>query len=184
MKWVNHRVVGFSLPFAFTGLTTLAGYLPPATAIYFFFSLAASAFSTLPDSIEGRRLILKHRGISHNLFAWLLLFGAAGIVWLMAMKSLSEILPTGGLFSPLNLAFFAGLSLFAGVLTHLLADALTMTGVPLSPVKKRFALKLFRTGAPIEYVISLFILSGACLINYKFFLSSYLYVKNLIPGSY
>lgn len=161
MKWVNHRIVGFSLPFAVTGSLL--------------FSLSVAAFSAVPDSIEGRRLILKHRGISHNMFFWFGVYAATGISFIFIKTLLPQCNPAITI-----LLANAGLSFFAGVLLHLLADSLTMTGIPLNPIKKRFAFKLFRTGQPVEYVISSVTLVTACLINYRLFRNSFLYLNNSV----
>lgn len=133
MRWVNHKIIGFAIPFILT-----RNYL---------FSFLSAIFSILPDLVEGNRVVLKHRGISHNPFAWLALCLAA--YWAITLWVGDTV--TSALFT-----WFV-LSIASGVFLHLLADSLTMSGIPLYG-DRRLAAKLFRTGSPTEYVISLVIL--------------------------
>ncbi|KAF0224346.1 MAG: putative membrane-bound metal-dependent [Rhodospirillaceae bacterium] len=110
-------------------------------------SLAAAALGALlpdidhPHSWAGRKvrfisvplsLLLGHRGLTHSALAVL-----AGAVLL-------AIMGTGWLAAPV----------VVGYLSHLLADGLTPSGVPLLwPHKRRFSLNLCRTGSVTEIAI-------------------------------
>jgi inner membrane protein len=94
-----------------------------------------------PGSWVGKRLILVsapisavlgHRGVTHSLFA------ALGMAVLLAMGGLDH----------------AAAPLAAGYLSHLLADGLTPSGVPLFwPLKRTYALPLCKTGSAAEFVL-------------------------------
>lgn len=97
--------------------------------------------STAPDWLEWLARIarhpVQHRGPTHWLAAWLLAFAIA----------LTLPAPAGGLF-----AAFAW-----GGLSHVLADSLTVSGVPFSPYsERRFHLLggRMRTGGAGEYGVS------------------------------
>jgi inner membrane protein len=111
-----------------------------------------------PASSLGRRVlplsmmlaaIFGHRGITHSLIA-------AVVVSLAAWYSLHGLDWRPGHSAP----FVLGLS--AGYLSHLLADWLTNTGVPLLwPMKRRFAAPVtISTGSPMEYLIALGLYAG------------------------
>ncbi len=127
MKWINHVLIAGSV----TAVYDVR--LVPSTIIG----------ATAPDWMEwvlkavGRPV--KHRTATHYLSVWC-------IAWVAAMF----LLPPG-LASTLIVAFCWG-----GV-THILTDAMTVSGVPLSPYSdRRFHLfgGRFRTGEPVEYGIS------------------------------
>jgi hypothetical protein len=142
MTWVNHKIVGFAIPFMFT-----RNYL---------FSFLSAIFSILPDLVEGNRMVLKHRGISHNPFLWLAVcLSAYAFALFGPVESMLHLDPATPLpFVPRLLLSWAVLAAASGVFLHLACDSLTMTGVPLYG-NRRFALKLFRTGSPVEYIISM-----------------------------
>ncbi|MBE0506969.1 MAG: metal-dependent hydrolase [Marinospirillum sp.] len=103
--------------------------------------------ATAPDWMEwiakGIGRPVKHRGPTHYLAVWLVALLAA---WILE--------PTG------VLAAFAW-----GGLTHIICDAMTVSGVPFSPYSdRRFHLfgGRFRTGDPAEYAIS-FGVVAACV---------------------
>lgn len=97
--------------------------------------------ATAPDWLERLHhlttgLRLRHRGPTHYMIMWIL-----------------------GLFAALTLYDFHGIlaAFFYGGLTHVVADALTVTGVPFSPMSdRRFHLfgGRIRTGNPGEYLVS------------------------------
>ena len=71
----------------------------------------------------------------------------------------------------MTIAYFSGretlsgyiLVFFMGLATHLLCDALTVTGIPISRSgERRFALRLFHTGHMIEYLIAIGLLTLCC----------------------
>ena len=107
---------------------------------------AAALGSLLPDidhpqSWAGRKmrvvsiplsLLIGHRGLTHSALAII-----GGLILLAAMG-------VGGLAAPV----------VVGYLSHLLADALTPSGVPLLwPNQRRFSLNLCRTGSAMEIAI-------------------------------
>lgn len=130
MTWVSHILVGSSAG-------KIAGY-----------GYVLSAFgSVLPDLIE-YIIPTKHRGISHSLAMWLILFA---IGWITGIEQIRAIL--------------------LGVLIgHLLMDSLTITGVPFWDEKGRYV-TLFggklRTGTAGEYAIAIVIAIIAYGISYS-----------------
>ncbi|MFN3480657.1 MAG: metal-dependent hydrolase [Thermodesulfovibrionales bacterium] len=126
MTWVSHILVGSSVG-------KLFGY-----------GYVLSAFgSVLPDLIENIAPV-KHRGISHSLTIWLIVFVIAFLTNLQQ-----------------------ALAIMIGVLIgHLLMDSLTVTGVPLFDDRGRY-ITLFggrlRTGTPSEYIIAILI-AGLCTL--------------------
>lgn len=110
-------------------------------------SLAAAALGALlpdidhPQSWAGRKvrfisiplsLLVGHRGITHSALA------------VVAGATLLAIMGTGWLAAPV----------VVGYLSHLLADSLTPSGVPLLwPNKRRFTFNLCRTGSLTEIAI-------------------------------
>ena len=100
----------------------------------------AIAGSTAPDWLERVfntfGIHVKHRAETHIV-----------IYWAVALTISAFIDPTNHLFT----------AFFYGGLTHCLTDAMTISGVPFSPLSDRkFNLfgGRFRTGDPIEYAIS------------------------------
>lgn len=100
---------------------------------FLLFSLIA-IFSTLIPDLDNSSIgiFLKHRGIVHSLtFAVII-----GLI-LIPLISLNN-----------TLAFWLG------YVVHLIADGMTISGVPLLwPIKKRFRLKLFKTGGITEHLL-------------------------------
>ena len=110
-------------------------------------ALAAAALGALlpdidhPQSWAGRKmraisvplsLVVGHRGVTHSAIAV-----AAGLALLL-------LLGTGWMAAPV----------VVGYLSHLLADALTPSGVPLLwPSRRRFTLNLCRTGSAVEIAL-------------------------------
>ena len=114
-----------------------------------------------PASALGRRVlplsmmlaaIFGHRGITHSLIA---VVGVSFAAW-YALHGFD--------WRPEYSAPFV-LGLSAGYLSHLLADWLTNTGVPLLwPMKRRFAAPVtISTGSPMEYLIALGLYAGLML---------------------
>ena len=127
MKWVNHVLICGAITAVYD-----VRLVPPAI-------LGATA----PDWMEwvlkfvGRPV--KHRTVTHYLSVWCL-------CWLFSW-----------LFLPPGLAAHMATAFCWGGVTHVLTDAMTVSGVPLSPYSdRRFHLfgGRFRTGEPIEYGIS------------------------------
>jgi len=107
-------------------VSLLLGFKPLGVVI-------ATASSVVPDTIELG--IFKHRGISHAWWLYVLIFGATYVLF------------------PVSHAYI--FYFVIGVFLHILCDACTYSGVPVGiGDKRRFALRLFRTGSAVEYIIS------------------------------
>lgn len=135
----SHIAVGAALWVVTARLTGLEPAEPVA--------LAAAAFGALlpdidhPQSWAGRKMrivsvplsmLVGHRGITHSAIA------------VLACFALLTVMGTGWLATPVVI----------GYLSHLLADGLTPSGVPLLwPSKRRFTLNLCRTGSALEIVL-------------------------------
>lgn len=135
----SHMVVGAAL----WAVTAKAGGLSPAEPQ----ALAAAVLGSLlpdidhPNSWAGRKLrpisvplslLVGHRGITHSLLAVI-----GGIALLAAM---------GG--------NWVAAPIIIGYLSHLAADSLTPSGVPLLwPWKRRFTLNLCQTGSFTEIIV-------------------------------
>jgi len=105
--------------------------------------------SILPDLAEKFLPVSKHRGETHYLVVWIAAF----------------------LFS-LFIFDFKGvlIGITWGGLTHILVDALSVSGVPFAPwSENKFHLfgGRLRVGAPAEYLISISILLISCAIVYN-----------------
>lgn len=111
--------------------------LPPAGIA------VVTAFSVVPDLVEFR--IFKHRGWSHGWWVYAFLAFALSAV----MPSLSAYI------------FYAAF----GAMLHLICDALTMMGIPVAPFSdKKIAMKLFKTGDLLEYLLCLLFAAGAIFL--------------------
>lgn len=135
----SHVVMGAALWVAVAKL----GGVPPAEPQ----ALAAAALGALlpdidhPQSWAGRKmravsvplaLVVGHRGVTHSALAVL-----AGLALLLVMG-------TGWMAAPV----------VVGYLSHLAADGLTPSGVPLLwPNRRRFTLNLCRTGSAVEIAL-------------------------------
>jgi len=90
--------------------------------------------STLPDiDVKWQRkrggLLFSHRGITHHLLFVIILIFSAVLIQNVVFKSFA-----------------------IGYISHILADILTISGVPYFKHKNRISLKLFSTGSIGEYV--------------------------------
>lgn len=127
-------------------------------------TLPAAAFAgTLPDidhpsSWLGRRLpgvshlvrlVLGHRGGTHSLLAVLGCF--LGLTYLRTHTNLSSLSVAG--------ATIVTSAILVGYLSHILADALTKSGVPLLwPLRKSFRSPIaFTTGGMVENIVTFII---------------------------
>ena len=96
--------------------------------------------ATAPDWLEflGR---LPHRGVTHALLPWVLGMGLGLVLWGVGLKG-----------QGFHLFWFA-----VGGISHWFTDALTVSGVPLSPWS-RYRVTLLggrlRTGEPVEYLLA------------------------------
>lgn len=150
MKAVSHMLVGTTL---YIGFVTVTGRPVSITEL-----VAATVASLLPDidhpkSAFGRVVpfislplaaVFGHRGITHSLLA-------AAAVGLVGLAYADE--------SALATA------IVIGYLSHLLADGLSNSGVPLMwPSKRKFALPLVKTGGFLEYLLMVSL--GIVLVQY------------------
>ena len=137
MKWINHQIIGFGTGYLLTGELSSA--------------IVSSLAAVAPDAIDeigGLIGLSKHREAFHN-----------PVYWGIGLK----ICLTVAYFSGRETLSYYVLVFFMGVATHLLCDALTVTGIPISRSgERRFALKLFRTGQIVEYLIAIGLLTLCC----------------------
>jgi inner membrane protein len=142
----SHMVIGAAL----WAVTARAAGLDPAEPVALSAALAGSLLPDIdhPQSWAGRKLrvvsvplslVVGHRGVTHSLLAVI-----AGIVLLAWM----------GLDQPMA-------PLVVGYLSHLAADGLTPSGVPLLwPNRRRFTLKLCSTGSWVEFGLVALVAAG------------------------
>jgi len=125
MTWITHSAVAFGFAWLFglhTGLAVLG--------------------STAPDWFEDFFGIKEHRGITHYIWLWFLLFVVPLSFWLAG---------TGSEF--LDMAFYWLVSFGFGGFSHIVLDALTVAGVPLGVGRVRVRIGgLVRTGKLSEWV--------------------------------
>lgn len=143
MKWVNHVLIAGAVTAVYD-----VRLVPPTV-------IGATAPDWMEWVLKIIRRPVKHRTVTHYLSVWTL-------AWIATL-----FLTPDGLISTLVTAFCWG-----GV-THILTDAMTVSGVPLSPYStRRFHLfgGRFRTGEPVEYGISAVVVFGC------------IGLMNLIPG--
>ncbi len=124
MTWLTHTTVAYFL-------SSLFG-LPPGPAI---------AGSTAPDWTEDLFGVREHRGKTHYVTLWSSLFLISLVLYLSVQNPFWRELP------------YYLLSFSFGGLTHLLTDALTVSGVPLGVSNIRVRIGgLIRTGKLSEWV--------------------------------
>lgn len=127
MTWLTHT--------AFAGLTSWIIGLPTSTSIL---------GSTAPDWTEDLFGIHEHRGITHYLVIWFILF-----LFFLTLRLENLFLP----YSEYLLGFVYG------GLTHLFLDSLTKSGIPLGFSKIRVRIGgLITTGKPSEWIFLALIL--------------------------
>jgi len=128
MTWITHTAFAF-FSSSLLGLNT---YL-------------AVVGSTAPDWFEDLFGIREHRGVSHYLTLW---FGAF-LLSLILLSISNDLIHSFGFYL---------LSFVFGGLTHLLLDALTVSGVPLGAYRTRIRIGgLIRTGKLSEWVFLSFL---------------------------
>jgi hypothetical protein len=107
-------------------------------------SAIAMVGSVVPDLIEYPFMgLIKHRGITH--------------LWPLYLLPFAALVALGHFY----LAMF-----FGGAFLHLIEDGLSISGVRIWPLKKHFALKLYRTYGISEYVTAA-VLVGLCAVYIK-----------------
>ncbi len=110
--------------------------------------------STAPDWFEDFLGVKEHRGATHYLINW--------IIALILLLVLYSIFKNSYLLYAIGFVF--------GGLTHLFADSLTVSGIPIAPPKYKLPrIKLLkgmiRTGKPSEYIFTGFFVLFIFLVN-------------------
>jgi len=100
----------------------------------------------------GMAIFRKHRGVSHNPLFW---FFALAVLFCLFRKGLPDTTIVPVAFIPGPEALF--LAITTGVTLHLIADALSGSGIPLLG-NKRIALKLYKTWTLSEFAVVSFVL--------------------------
>lgn len=141
-----------------TGVSGAAGFALGTTPIAAFGALLPDVDH--PESSFGRRVsiisiplsaMLGHRGFTHSL-------AAVGVF--SALLAWSAVNAGGGDMTA-ALAIFIVAPLSVGYLSHLLGDALTVSGVPLMwPKRRLYKWPLFRTGSARESVFRALLTAG------------------------
>lgn len=148
-----------------TLVASVVGYLVGLGSLLFAcVVLLGLPFAILPDQDIK---FGNHRGATHSLvFASIISVVAGTVVWLTWGLLLGSVVGLAVTHTKLGSSFlaslFAGGSVFAAFLSHLLTDVITLSGIPLFwPKNKRYALRLCRSDSiPAN---GLFIMSGAVL---------------------
>lgn len=143
MTWNSHRITSFCLTYTLTGSFGFAG--------------ASVLFSTLPDRLES----VHHRGISHNIVAWIIISTMLWMLsYILAFFSLSDTITRlvqsniGIMVTVSEIWKAFVISLLAGVFSHLFTDGLSTSGVPVCPGSKlRFKGALYKTWKTSEYIV-------------------------------
>lgn len=168
MKWVNHKILTFTVVFAFS--KSLFG------------AIFASLGSTIPDALEvflpGDKKKI-HRTLTHW---WVIYLIPVLVMWFSFKEFFLEhplyrpsltsfyLLLTANQQQELKIWLWSSFFVLIGCLLHILEDAFTVGKVPfLHPMRKEVGLKLFKTGSTAEFVFVL-VISGLTLwIGLKFF---------------
>lgn len=106
------------------------------------------------------KFIFGHRGFTHSILAMIIML--LPLYWILHLQSYSfsfySLVDYGGIQTVTDglahflLMFFYGLGL--GYILHILEDMFSIKGVPLLyPIKKKIAIKLYRTGGKREKLI-------------------------------
>lgn len=146
MTWTSHRLTSFCLTYTVTGSFGYAG--------------ASVLFSILPDQLES----VHHRGISHTITVWALLYVIIfSIIYAIPYWSfdfLKQTLVTT-LFeidsikvSAYTILHGLAVASFFGIFSHLLTDGLSTSGIPWTPgSRKRFKLGWYKTWKFSESIV-------------------------------
>ena len=141
MLWPSHILITDAICHRFMGMND---------PILFAVTGFGAVFPDWMEYIGGKRL-LKHRGISHNPYMWIL------ILWIiMGIKCVCERVPSLYVWGyDIDIVWPYFKWFMVGVFMHLAEDSLTMTGIPLTPFfrEKRLAFRLFATGSWKEAVL-------------------------------
>jgi membrane-bound metal-dependent hydrolase YbcI (DUF457 family) len=113
----------------------------------------AAFCAKLPDQMEHFLPGVKHRGITHVFVLWAI--PVAILVAALLVPALNQFFT----WDPNRIYRFVLLGLFAGGLLHVLADFLSISGIPFLPGRDGFGLKWYKTGTFSEFGI----LSMICL---------------------
>ncbi|MEM4620313.1 MAG: metal-dependent hydrolase [Desulfurococcaceae archaeon] len=145
MKWINHKIITFSLVYGWTG--DVLG------------SAIAGVASIGPDWIEGKDFQSeswrkRHRTFSH----WFLFWACLWFVFFLLSKDFVGKFTISELFTGLSEArviYYVFFFILTGWVLHIIEDAIS-GGVPIiNPFKKIYSFRLFRTGSFWEYFLSI-----------------------------
>lgn len=142
MKWINHKIITFSLVYGATG--DLIG------------SAIAGGASIFPDLIEGKdfqseRWKKRHRTFSH----WFLFWACLWFVFFLLARNIlgTNILERFTLYNE-RVIYYVLFFILTGWVLHIVEDAVS-GGIPfLHPTKKVYTFRLFRTGSFWEYLLT------------------------------
>jgi len=143
MKWISHKATAAAVSYALT-----------KDAVFVFIATVASV---IPDSIEfgpaGKLIFKKHRGLSHSLVFWFILFFIYLTIDYLYINSTN-----------IRKVMFP---LFTGIFIHLFTDALSVSGIPICG-KHKIAAKFYKTSSFSEFLCATIIIILA--IGIRFFL--------------
>lgn len=148
MKWINHKLLTFSLVFLATD-----------NPLYAFCSIPGSVF---PDWVEGKPPSMggsygwqkRHRGFSHWFVPYLLLFY---LVYYLKKN--------GFHFWGFPLLYDMVFFFFVGIFAHIFEDFFCGR-IPVFSPSSRFGIRFFRVGSFLEYFFVFFVLLIASYFKY------------------
>lgn len=144
MKWVNHKLITGSIVYITTNDLLL--------------TTSAMIGSVIPDATEfppwhykdKRDYLKQHRKITHWIIPYLFL-----LAYILYLRNVDDI----------TFINTIGLGIILGAIFHIIEDGICGTVPSLDP-RKRIGLLLFKTGAIIEYLLSLILFYIAIYIGY------------------
>lgn len=169
MKWINHKLITFSLVFLITD--NIVSSSIAALGSVFPDKLEMNPFETLNKNKDKKTIQLAkdHRKTSH----WFVLYLVPALILLLYLKSYvflstkefillaKNIYQNSVLFASYVFFFF-----FVGCLLHIFEDALTGKVPLLNPKKKNFTLKITYTGSLSEYLLAFSIFIATLIIKF------------------
>ena len=144
MKWVNHKLITGSIVYITTNDLLL--------------TTSAMIGSIIPDAVEfppwhykdKRDYLKQHRKITHWIIPYLLLLS-----YILYLRNVDGI----------TFINTIGLVVILGAIFHIIEDGICGTVPSLDP-RKRIGVLLFKTGAVIEYLLSLVLFYIAIYVGY------------------
>lgn len=144
MKWVNHKLITGSIVFIASNDILL--------------TTSSMIGSIIPDALEfppwhytdKRDYLKQHRKITHWIIPYLFL-----ITYILYLRNVDDI----------TFINTIGLGIILGAIFHIIEDGICGTVPSLDP-RKRIGVLLFKTGAIIEYLLSLVLFYIAIYVGY------------------